>query len=323
VRPHGHRLLWIILLILSLGSGSTASGASGPTTFTVHVSGGSTKTSLRLQPGFATVLRADHRVDTVAIGDPRLVTATTVKRGPDVYDLVLQPQTSTGITNMIVWFGDLTSIWDLTVGPGRRTADIVYVVTAPPAAASNPAVIQTDQPPAWGKDGGATPPPSTAAPAQRPSPGTGGGAPTSPSPTPRGSPTDDASLEAQQRFGDVTGVFQLSRGRGTVKIRYRLTNQSATDFSIRPNGVLLRVNGRLVPFGMTREHVDRDRPGVLPAGTTETGSITAPVKAPRTAEVIFSLFPAEAPRQGPSRSVPTTFQLMFAGLERLSAANTP
>ncbi len=123
--------LCALLPVLVPGNG-VAAGQSAPVTFTVHVVGGATRTALRLQPGFATVLRADHRVETVAIGDPRLVTATTVKRGQDVFDLVLQPQTATGTTNMIVWFGDLTSIWDLTIGPGRRTADIVYVVTAPP-----------------------------------------------------------------------------------------------------------------------------------------------------------------------------------------------
>ena len=86
-------LLCVVLLALPLGAGTPA--GAGPAALTVYVAGGITRTALRLQPGFATVLRSDHRVDTVAIGDPRLVTATTVKRGQDVYDLVLQPQAAT------------------------------------------------------------------------------------------------------------------------------------------------------------------------------------------------------------------------------------
>ena len=132
-------LIALIALALPLEPEVHPAVASGPATLTVRILGGATKTALYLQPGFATVLRADHRIDTVAIGDPRIVMATTVKRGQDVYDLVLQPQTTTGVTNMVVWLGEVTSIWDLMVGSARRTADIVYVVTAPqPAAAHTP-----------------------------------------------------------------------------------------------------------------------------------------------------------------------------------------
>jgi hypothetical protein len=283
-----------VLVPLLAGGNAIAAGQSAPVTFTVHVTGGATRTALRLQPGFATVLRADHRVETVAIGDPRLVTATTVKRGQDVFDLVLQPQTATGATNMIVWFGDLTSIWDLTIAPGRRTADIVYVITAPPAATQPaPGVLHPAAPVA----------------------------PAAPAPEPP--QTGEPYLEIQQAFSEAQAVFQLFRDRSGVRIRYRITNRSAADVAVRPSGVLVRANGRLIPFGMSRESADKDRPAILPAGATEAGVIGAPVKAPRQVEVIFSLFPTDEDRRGPSRTVPTTFQFVFSGLDRLATSTIP
>jgi Pilus formation protein N terminal region len=314
VRAFGVAALCALLPVLVPAAGATA-GQGAPTTFTVHVIGGTTRTALRLQPGFATVLRADHRVETVAIGDPRLVTATTVKRGQDVFDLVLQPQTATGVTNMIVWFGELTAIWDLTIGPGQRTADIVYVVTAPPVPAqSTPGVVH---------------PAAPVAPTAPTAPASGPAADPAPRAQPsRTAPASPASagesyLEIQQAFPEAQAIFQLFRERAGVRIRYRITNKSVADVAIRSKGVLIRVNGRLIPFGMSRESVDKDRPAILPAGATETGVIGAPVRAPRQVEVIFSLFPAEEDRRGPSRTVPATFQLVFSGLDRLSTSTTP
>jgi hypothetical protein len=325
VRHFKHGLFWVALLILPFGHGIIASGADGPITFTVHVIGGSTKTALRLQPGFATVLRADHRVETVAIGDPRLVTATTVKRGQDVYDLVLQPQTAAGATNMIVWFGDLTSIWDLRIGPGQRTADIVYVVTTPPAAVQS----KPSPPVAVPSQGtGAEVGPSTHVSATPPTIQPKSEGSTAPKTSSRPSQPPSASeiephLEVQQTVGDTSGIFQLFRGAGGIKIRYRISNQGASDFSIRPTGILIKVNGRSVSFGISRDSADKTNPTVLPSGATETGIINAPVRGPRQVEVIFSLFPVEEDRQGPSRTVPRTFQLMFAGLARLLVSNGP
>jgi len=327
VRRLGGGLAWALLAALPLVCGIPAVGAAGPATLTVHLLGGSVRTALRLQPGFATVVRADRRIDTVAIGDPRLVTATTVKRGQDVYDLVLQPQTTTGVTNMIVWFGEATSIWDLTIGPGQRTADIVYVVTNPPAT-SHPASSPPPPTPSQAQAapaGPQTPTTNTPSPAAEPGPGAAaaplpraGAPPEKPQPS-----TEPAQyLEAQQTLREAAGVFQLFRGRGGIKIGYRITNHSAIDFSVKPNGVLIRINGRLVPFGMSRDNADRDRPAVLPSGLTEAGTISAPAKAPRQVEVIFSVFPIDE-GQGPSRTVPATFQLVFVGVDRLPTSSNP
>ena len=314
MRSLKRHLFWIALLTLPFGSGAVAGVAGGPITFTVHVLGGSTKTALRLQPGFATVLRADHRVDTVAIGDPRLVTATTVKRGQDVYDLVLQPQTATGATNMIVWFGELTSIWDLTIGPGVRTADLVYVVTASPVTlqskASPPLPVPSQARSAEGTPMAPSSPPTAAA-GSKP-----GGEPTHPPSTREA----ESYLEVQQALGDTMGVFQLFRSPTSITIRYRINNQGSTDFSIRPTGVVLKVNGRSVPFGMSRNSADKTRPALLPSRAAETGVIDAPARGPRQVEVIFSLFPVEEDRQGPTRSGPMTFQFLFAGLARLAVS---
>lgn len=303
------RLPGILLLALFLSLAGPAAPAPGPAALIVRIFGAATKTSLHLQPGYATVLRADRRIDTVAIGDPRLVTATTVKQGQDVYDLVLQPQTATGVTNMVVWFGALTSIWDLVIGPGQRTADVVYVVTAPVTAARP----------------GPAPPPSPAP----------GGAPASVHRTglaPAATATVRADapsawlaapplfLEAEQVIGDAEGTFQVFRGRDQIRIRYRITNNGTADYSVRLPGVLVRVNGRPAPFGVTRDPAVKDRPAVLPGGMMETGVIFAPAHAPRQVEIIFALFPVADRAQGPSRTVPLTFQATFTGLDHLATS---
>jgi hypothetical protein len=309
------RRLWLIALVafaLAPKPEVHAAAASSAATLTVHIAGGATKTALYLQPGFATVLRADHRIDTVAIGDPRIVMATTVKRGQDVYDLVLQPQMTTGVTNMVVWFGEVTSIWELMVGSARRTADIVYVVTAPHAAAAHP-VPPAPAPPAMPE--GPPSQPATHTPAAS--------GPQAQVPEVPASQEEPRVLESEQAVANVSGAFQLARGRDGIRIRYRITNNGSTDLAIRPTGILLKVDGRPAPFGLAREGADRDRPTILPSGSTETGMINAPVRAPRQVELIFSLFPAgtDEPRSG--RDLPLTFQATFTELQRLAPLNTP
>jgi len=301
-------------LALALGCGPGGPAEAEPATLSVRAARGPAVTLLHLQPGFATVLRADHRVDTVAIGDPRLVTATAVRRGQDAYDLVLQPQAETGTTNMVVWYGDLATVWTLEIGPGPRTADIVYVMTASPtnappssAPASSPKAAPLDAP----------------APAAAP-------ATTAPDNPHGSSATGDVGavgpplLEVHQSLGDVVGVFQVQRGPDDVLIRYRITNGTAADLTIRPGSVLVRVNGRLVPYGMARDSIDRGRPEILPRGATETGVIDAPSSTPRRVQVILSLFPvATTDEQPPGGGVPLTFQPVFTGVDRLAISAVP
>jgi hypothetical protein len=131
----------------------------------------------------------------------------------------------------------------------------------------------------------------------------------------------ESYLEIQQALGDTTGVFQLFRSPTSIKIRYRIHNQGSTDFAIRPSGVVVKVNGRSVPFGMSRSNADKTRPALLPSRAAETGIIDAPARGPRQVEVIFSLFPVEEDRQGPNRTGPMTFQFLFAGLARLAVSS--
>ncbi|HYM70892.1 MAG TPA: pilus assembly protein N-terminal domain-containing protein [bacterium] len=352
-------------LALGLALAATAATAAPqPPPLTVHVAGSGTRTSLRLQPGYATVLRADRRIDTVAIGDPRLVTATAVKRGQDVYDLILQPRVSSGATNMVVWLGNLTTVWDLEVGPALRTADLVYVVTGARGASAPPVAADTTSPP--GPSGTALPPPvaaGSAAAASRPSqpPATAaavpvplsGAPPGSTTPTPAGTtsgrrpgqdgvaspapmptrpvrpdPVAERSagaplLQARQTIGDVTAVFQIARVPDGVLIRYQITNNGDADLAIRPTGVLVRVNGRLVPYALARASADQSRPDTLPPGATETGVIEAPTPAARSVQVILSLFPVASADEPSGAHLPLTFEPSFAGVDRLAPTTNP
>ena len=308
------RRLWLVALIafaLPLAPEVRPAVASGPATLTVHIAGGATKTALYLQPGFATVLRADHRIDTVAIGDPRIVMATTVKRGQDVFDLVLQPQTTTGVTNMVVWLGEVTSIWDLMVGPARRTADIVYVVTAPQVPAAHPV------------------PPAPALPATPVGPSSPPAENTPAAPGPQTQAPEAAAAEAprvlqsEQAVANVSSFFQLARGRDGIRVRYRITNNSNSDLTIRAAGILVKVDGRVMPFALARENGNKGRPTILLSGTTETGVITAPVRAPRQVELIFSLFPVGTGEPRSGGDLPLTFQATFMELQQLAPSNTP
>ncbi len=299
--------LWVVLtgMAASVATGFAAAGsaASGPSSLTVYATAGTAKTMLHLQPGFATVLRADRRIDTVAVGDPRLVTATTVRRGQEVYDLILQAQVEAGATNMVVWFGDLTTIWDLEIGPGHRTADLVYVVTNTPAGRP---------------EGPAATPPHTSPPVPVPVSASRGALPER-----RSGRSGPPLLEVRQAIGDISGVFQVIRAPDEILIRYRISNGSQADLAIRPGGVLVRVNGHVTSYGMVRDSVDHQRPDILPRGTTESGVIDTPSQSPRRVQVIFSLVPASAIGRGPRLAPPITFQPTFANVDLMEISTTP
>ena len=293
-----------LVLVANCAAGGAA--AAGPQALTVHLAGTAAATVLHLQPGFATVLRADHRVDTVAIGDPRLVTATAVRRGQDAFDLVLQPHADSGATNMVVWYGELATVWDLEIGPGPRTADVVNIVTGAPGAAPRRAAPAAGVAPSPAQPAAA----AAATPSQTDRPEGGAG---------------PQSLEVRQTVGDIAGVFQVVRVADGVLIRYHITNSTQADLTFRPGGVLVRVNGRAVPYAMARDSVDRGRPGILPRGATEAGVIDAPGAAPRRVQLILSLFPAApAPDQAPlAAALPVTFQPEFTGVDRLPVSPVP
>lgn len=292
-------------MAVGLGGGHAWAGpaVASPSSLIVYATTETAKTVLHLQPGFATVLRADRRIDTVAIGDPRLVTATTVGRDQEVFDLILQAQAEAGATNMVVWFGDIATVWDLEIGPGRRTADLVFVITNSPAA--HPVA-----------------PAPSAAPATAPAvpPASGNRGTTLERPSGRSGPP---LLEIRQAVGAITGDFQVTRLPDEVSVRYRISNGSHVDLTIPPGGVLVRVNGHIVPYAMVRDAVDRQRPDVLPTGATETGVIDAPSRSPQRVQVIFSLVPAAAPGREAHFTPPITLHPAFAGVDLMEISSTP
>jgi len=305
---------------------------------TVYATQRTVRTSLHLQPGFALIVRADRRIDTVAIGDPRMVTAAPVRRGSDVFDVVLQPLSDTGTTNMVVWLGDVTTIWDLEIGPGRRTADVVFLVTqaraaqppAPPATTtSTPQNATAAVAPTTAPRNPAVP---TAASAPRPSPSppaAAAAATTAPSPGP--------AIELRQTVRSVTAVLKAFRVRSGILLRYEITNGSDADLVIKPAAILVRADGRPVAYGMARDSVDRGRPDVVPRGATETGVIDIATPSARQIELALSLLPAPsappasdaqaapAARAGtaPSTPVPIVLQATFSGLDRLPMTPAP
>jgi len=112
-----------------------------------------------------------------------------------------------------------------------------------------------------------------------------------------------------------------------VLVRYRITNGGDAALILRPSGVLVRADGRPVPYGMARDSVDRGRPDVLPRGATETGVIDAAAPAARQVQVILSFAavpgqdqPAAAPA---AVTVPVVFQATFSGVDRLSVSPGP
>lgn len=281
---------------------------------TVYTTPQAVRTSLHLQPGFALIVRADRRIDTVAIGDPRLVAAAPVHRGTDVFDVVLQPLADTGTTNMVLWLGDVTTVWTLDIGPGQRTADVVFVVTQPRAAApAAPPASRTATATA-----GASPPPVGTAP---PSAGA------MPKPAPGG--PQATVLDLRQTVGPVTAAFHASRTRGGVLLRYEITNNAGNDLVIRASSMLVRVDGRPVAYAMGRDSVDLGRPDVIPRGATETGAIDIAVPSARRIELALSLFPltpATSPdgaANAPATPVPIVLQATFSGLDRLAETAGP
>ena len=292
-----------VAVSLAAGIASAGSTAAGPASLTVYATAGTATILLHLQPGFATVLRADRRIDTVAVGDPRLVTATTVRRGQDVYDLILQAQAEAGATNMVVWFGDLTTIWDLEIGPGHRTADLIYVVTNVPAGRPEASA--------------AAPPPASSTVPATVSGGRGA------SFERRSGRSGPPLLEVRQAVGNITGIFQVMRAPDEILIRYRISNGSQVDLAIRPGGVLVRVNGRISSYGMVRDSVDHRRPDILPRGATESGVIDTPSQSPRRVQVIFSLVPASTVGRETRLAPPITFQPTFANVDLMEISTTP
>jgi hypothetical protein len=326
------------------GTAFTGALAAALPALTVYAAHSTVRTSLHLQPGFALIVRADRRIDTVAVGDPRMVAASPVHRGADVFDVVLQPLADTGTTNMVLWLGDITTVWSLDIGPGPRTADVVFVVTHPgggppaagPAHGPQPAARVAAAAPTVPPKTGAVPHPAPAASGAAANgtgagPGGGGAANGTADTAPAGPP----GLELRQTVGGVAAVFHALRTHGGIVLRYEITNGTGADLLMKPATVLVRVDGRPVAYGMARDSVDRNRPDLIPRGATESGLIDLAAPTARRVELVLSLLPAAA-TPGPAASgspaaeppaaqagtapavpVPIVLQATFSGLDRL------
>lgn len=308
---------------------------------TIYATQPTVRTSLHLQPGFVVIVRADRRIDTVAIGDPRMVAAAPVRRGPDVFDVVLQPLSDTGATNMVLWFGDITTVWNLEIGPGLRTADVVFVVTKarPTQSAAPQAPAARDAANAAGGPS-VTTGPRTAAGTQGSSPPVTGMPRPAAAPAPPSAPAVGATLELRETAGPVRAAFRARRTPAGVTVRYEIANGADSDLLIKPAAILVRADGRPVAYAMARDSVDRGRPDIIPRGATETGVIDIAVPSARRLELVLSLSPgAAAPaappaqaspeppaaRSGatPSTPVPIVLQATFSGLDRLPVSASP
>ena len=130
-------------------------------------------------------------------------------------------------------------------------------------------------------------------------------------------------LEVREAVGDLAAVFQVVRTPDGVLIRYRITNGNGADLTMRPTGVLVRVNGRVAPYAMARDSVDRGHPDVLPRGGTETGVIDVPGRTARFVQLIFSLFPIPSGSQASAVALPLTFEPSFNGVDQLPITARP
>lgn len=118
------RIVVVLGLILALVGPSASAGA--PATVTVVVRPPQ-RVVLKLVPDYALVLAYDRPIGTVGIGDDTLV-ATAVRET----DLIMKALRPSGRTNLLVWAGDVRTVWEIVVSRAERTADIVQVIAQQP-----------------------------------------------------------------------------------------------------------------------------------------------------------------------------------------------
>lgn len=125
------RFLAVLTLILAIAAGSVS--AAAPATITVVIKQPLQRVTIKLVPDYALVLAFDRPIGTVGIGDDTLV-ATAVRET----DLVMKALRPSGRTNLLVWAGDVRTVWEIVVNRTERTADIVQVVTQQPTSPPPP-----------------------------------------------------------------------------------------------------------------------------------------------------------------------------------------
>lgn len=139
------RFLAVLTLILAIAAGSVS--AAAPATITVVIKQPVQRVTIKLVPDYALVLTFDRPIAAVGIGDDSLV-ATAVRET----DLVMKALRPSGRTNLLVWAGDVRTVWEIVVNRSERTADIIQVITqtptAPPPVPTPPPQESSVRPPA-------------------------------------------------------------------------------------------------------------------------------------------------------------------------------
>jgi hypothetical protein len=125
------RFLVIFTLILAMAAGSVS--AAAPASITVVIKQPVQRVTIKLVPDYALVLTFDRPIAAVGIGDDTLV-ATAVRET----DLVMKALRPSGRTNLLVWAGDVRTVWEIVVNRSERTADIIQVITQTPTAPPPP-----------------------------------------------------------------------------------------------------------------------------------------------------------------------------------------
>ncbi len=119
------RFLAVLTVILAVAAGSAS--AAAPASITVVIKQPVQRVTIKLVPDYVLMLTFDRPIAAVGIGDDSLV-ATAVRET----DLVMKALRASGRTNLLVWAGDVRTVWEVVVNRTERTADIIQVITQPP-----------------------------------------------------------------------------------------------------------------------------------------------------------------------------------------------
>jgi hypothetical protein len=132
------RSVTVIALILAVAVGSAS--AAAPASITVTIQQPIRRVTIKLVPDYVLMLTFDRPIAAVGIGDDSLV-VTAVRET----DLILKALRPSGRTNLLVWAGDVRTVWEIVVNRTERTADIIQVMTQQPVAPSRAPTTPPDE----------------------------------------------------------------------------------------------------------------------------------------------------------------------------------
>jgi hypothetical protein len=125
------RFLTVLTVMLAVAAGSAS--AAAPASITVVIKQPVQRVTIKLVPDYVLMLTFDRPIAAVGIGDDSLV-ATAVRET----DLIMKALRPSGRTNLLVWAGDVRTVWEIVVNRAERTADIIQVITQPPTPPAPP-----------------------------------------------------------------------------------------------------------------------------------------------------------------------------------------